>query len=144
MSLPEQDSSTDVLSGRCHCGNAGWRMSGDPGPVTACNCTLCRRYGALWAYDYEHERIAIDGDTRIYTRVGKADPALEIHFCPTCACVVCWRGLRLHEGGRRRMAVNVRLADPDAVAHLPIDHFDGLDSFDDLPPDGRCVRHMWF
>ena len=31
------------------------------------------------------------------------------------------------------MAVNVRLSDPDAVGHLPIDHFDGLDKFDDLP-----------
>ena len=38
----------------------------------------------------------------------------------------------------------LRLAPPDAVAHLMIDHFDGLDSFDDLPSDGRCVREMWF
>jgi hypothetical protein len=36
--------------------------------------------------------------------------------------------------GRRRMAVNLRQAPPEAVAHLPIDHFDGLDSFEDLPP----------
>ena len=48
------------------------------------------------------------------------------------------------EQGRRRMAVNVRLAPPEAVADLPIDRFDGLDSFEDLPGDGRCVRDMWF
>jgi hypothetical protein len=30
------------------------------------------------------------------------------------------------------------------VAHLPIDDFDGLDTFDDLPRDGRCVGHLWF
>jgi len=30
------------------------------------------------------------------------------------------------------------------VADLLIDHFDGLDTFDDLPQDGRCVRDMWF
>lgn len=132
------------LSGRCHCGRTGWTLDGDPGPVTACNCSLCRRYGALWAYDHEHERIAFVGATRCYTRVGKADPSLEIHFCPECACVVGWRGLRLESDGRRRIAVNVRLADPDAVAHLPIDRFDGLDSFDDLPSDGRCVRDLWF
>ncbi|HEX6610462.1 MAG TPA: GFA family protein, partial [Hyphomicrobiaceae bacterium] len=41
--------------------------------------------------------------------------------------------------------VNLRLAeDPAAIAALPIDHFDGLDTFDDLPRDGRCVSHMWF
>lgn len=119
-------------------------MDGDPGPVTACNCTLCRRYGALWAYDYENERIAIAGVTTVNTRPGKADPALEMRFCPTCGCVICWRGLRLDEGGRRRMAVNVRLAEPEAVAHLPIDHFDGLDTFDDLPRSGKCVRDLWF
>ena len=46
--------------------------------------------------------------------------------------------------GRRRMAVNLRLAEPHAVVELPIDHFDGLDAFDDLPRDGRCVRDLWF
>lgn len=136
--------SEQTLSGSCHCGDTGWTLSGDPGSITACNCTLCRRYGALWAYDYENERIALIGATRVYTRRGKPDPALEIHFCPTCGCVAHWRGLKVDEAGRRRVAVNVRLAPPDAVAHLAIDHFDGLDSFDDLPGDGRCVREMWF
>lgn len=132
-----------IVYGHCHCGDTGWTLHGDPGPVTACNCTLCRRYGALWAYDYEGERIALTGETRTYTRPGKADPALEIHFCPRCASVVAWRGLRLEEDGRRRIAVNVRLTNPEAVGHLPIDHFDGFDSFDDLPPSGKCVADLW-
>jgi hypothetical protein len=42
------------------------------------------------------------------------------------------------------MAVNVRLAPPDSVQDLAIDHFDGLDSFEDLPSTGRCVRDLWF
>ena len=133
-----------ALEGSCLCGDAGWTLAGDPGSITACNCTLCRRYGALWAYDYEGERIALTGATRTFTRVGKADPALEIHFCPTCGCLLAWRGLRLQADGRRRMAVNIRLADPDAVAELAIDRFDGLGSFGDLPSDGRAVRDMWF
>lgn len=133
-----------TLAGSCHCGDTGWTLSGDPGSITACNCTLCRRYGALWAYDYENERISVIGPTHVYTRRGKPDPSLEIHFCQTCGCVTHWRGMEVDEAGRRRIAVNVRLAPPDAVAHLAIDHFDGLDSFDDLPSDGRCVREMWF
>ena len=132
-----------LLSGACHCGQAGWRLEGGPGSITACNCTLCRRYGALWAYDYEDERIRLSGVFSSYCRAGKANPALEVLFCPACACVLAWRGLRLEPDGRRRMAVNVRLADPEAVAHLQIDHFDGLDSFEDLPPQGRCVRDLW-
>ncbi len=132
-----------MLEGSCHCGAAGWTLTGDPGPVTACNCTLCHRYGALWAYDFEGERVQVRGPTASYRRPGKADPALEILFCPTGAAVVAWRGLRLEEDGRRRMAVNVRLTELDAVGHLPIDHFDGLDTFEDLPSDGHTVRDLW-
>lgn len=132
-----------VLKGQCHCGACGWTLIGDPGPITACNCTLCCRYGALWAYDFENERITLSGPTKTYRRLGKADPALEIHFCPDCGGVVAWRGLRLEEDGKRRLAINVRLTDSENVADLPIDHFDGKDTFEDLPRDGRCVRDLW-
>ncbi|TJW15142.1 MAG: GFA family protein, partial [Mesorhizobium sp.] len=50
-----------MLKGTCHCGAAHWTLEGDPGSITACNCTLCRRYGTLWAYDYVDERIRIAG-----------------------------------------------------------------------------------
>jgi hypothetical protein len=133
-----------MLMGSCHCGGTCWTLEGDPGPATACNCTLCRRYGALWAYDYEGERIRLSGPTTAYSRANTSNPVLEIRFCPNCGCVLCWRGLRLDGDGRRRMAVNLRLASPEAVADLPIDHFDGLCTFDDLPRDHRCVRDMWF
>ncbi|HUD29252.1 MAG TPA: GFA family protein [Novosphingobium sp.] len=132
------------ITGECHCSACRWTFNGDPGPATACNCTLCRRYGALWAYDYEGERIAVLGTPAAYRRRGKDAPSLEILFCPTCAGVLAWRGLRLDGEGRRRMAVNLRLAPPEAVAGLPIDHFDGLGSFEDHPRDGRCVRDLWF
>ena len=41
-------------------------------------------------------------------------------------------------------AVNLRLAEPEVVAPIPIDHFDGLEKFEDLPRDGRCVSDYWF
>jgi hypothetical protein len=135
---------TLMLIGSCHCGKAGWTLDGDPGSITACNCTLCRRYGALWAYDYEGERITVTGQTAAYRRTGEKRPSLEILFCPTCACVLSWRGLRLENDGRRRIAVNLRLAPPDLVCDLPIDHFDGLITFEDLPSNGVCVRDLWF
>jgi len=46
--------------------------------------------------------------------------------------------------GRRWTAVNLRLTEPDPIADLPIDHFDGLNTFGDLPRDGRRVKDMWF
>jgi hypothetical protein len=131
-----------MLTGTCHCGNTGWTFDGMPESATSCNCTLCRRYGTLWIYDYEGERIAVSGPASVYTRADEASPSLEIRFCSSC--VICWRGLHLEADGRRRIAVNVRLSEPGPVAHLPIDHFDGLDKFADLPRDGRCVSDMWF
>ena len=132
-----------MIEGTCLCCNAKWTLEGDPGSITACNCTLCRRYGTLWAYDYEGERITVAGKTTSYVRADEKNPSLEILFCPTCAGVVAWRSLHLDDRGRRRMAVNLRLAPPELVADLPIDHFDGLDTFEDLPSDGRCVRDLW-
>jgi hypothetical protein len=130
-----------MIRGSCLCGAVRWQFEGRPDGATACNCTACRRYGVLWAYDYDDEGIKVSGPTQAYVR-GKA---LGFHFCPTCGCVAFWRGLQRDEQGRLRIAVNLRLAeDPQAVAQIPIDHFDGLDTFDDLPRDGRCVSDYWF
>lgn len=119
---------------------ASWTYGVPLESATACNCTICRRYGALWAYDWEGYGIQIAGDTAEYTR-GRM---IGFRFCPKCACVVCWRALNEDPDGRRRIAVNLRLAEPAAVADLPIDHFDGLHTFDDLPRDGRRVKDLWF
>lgn len=129
-----------MIEGTCLCGAVRWTFEGLPDGATACNCTACRRYGVLWAYDHEDEGIRVAGTTQAYVR----GQALEFHFCPRCGCVVFWRGLRLDAEGRRRIAVNLRLAEPGAVAAIPIDHFDGLDTFEDLPRDGRCVADYWF
>ena len=129
-----------ILEGSCLCGAVHWKFQGLPEAATACNCTACRRYGVLWAYDYEDEGIKVSGKTLAYVR-GKA---LEFHFCPVCGCVAFWRAQQKGPEGRRRIAVNLRLAEPDAVAQVPIDHFDGLNAFEDLPRDGRCVADYWF
>jgi hypothetical protein len=129
-----------MIQGSCLCGAVQWQFDGMPEGATACNCTACRRYGVLWAYDYEGERITVSGPAQAYIR-GRA---LSFNFCPSCGCVAFWRSLTTAEDGRRRIAVNLRLTDPDAVAQIPIDHFDGLDTFEDLPRDGRCVADYWF
>ena len=125
-----------MLKGQCLCGAVHWEFDRAPEGATVCNCTACRRYGALWIYGHEGDDVRVNGPTTPFVR-GKA---LSFNFCPACGCVTHWLALRLEEDGRRRMAVNARLAEPQAVAHLPIDHFDGFDSFEDLPRSGRCVR----
>jgi len=129
-----------MIEGSCHCGGVRWTFEGVPEAATACNCTVCRRYGALWGYDYDGEGIHVSGPTHAYTR----GDSIGFHFCQACGCVAWWRALAAQPDGRRRIAVNLRLAEPDAVADIPIEHFDGLDTFEDLGRDGRCVSDMWF
>jgi len=129
-----------MLEGSCLCGAVRWQFAGQPDGATACNCTACRRYGVLWAYGYEDEGIKVSGKTQPFAR---AD-ALEFHFFSICGCMAFWRGQQVDAQGRRRIAVNLRLAEPEAVARIPIDHFDGLNTFEELPRDGRCVVDYWF
>jgi hypothetical protein len=130
-----------MIEGACHCGAVRWSFDGVPEAATACNCTICRRYGVLWAYDYQDERIRVSGPTRAYSRGSRS---IGFHFCPDCGCVAYWRATNADKEGRRRIAVNLRLAEPDDVAGIVMDHFDGLGTFTDLPRDGRCVADMWF
>jgi hypothetical protein len=130
-----------IIEGSCHCGRVRWRFNGTPDGATACNCTVCRRYGALWIYGYEGHEITVSGPTKAYWR---NERHLDFNFCPECGCVVSWTGNYRGKDGRRRIAVNIRLAEPEAVASIPIDHFDGFDTFEDLPRDGRKVSDYWF
>ena len=132
----------DEIKGSCHCGALRWKFRGMPADATLCNCTVCRRYGALWAYDYEGEGISVDGPSKAYLRQGGS---ISFHFCASCGAVAWWRGRETGTDGRRRMAVNLRLAEtPDAVADVPLLLFDGYESFEDITPDGRRVRDVTF
>jgi len=39
-----------TLSGSCHCGAVVVNVARRPRQLTDCNCSICRRYGTLWAY----------------------------------------------------------------------------------------------
>lgn len=128
------------LTGTCHCGAVSWRFTGAPDHATACNCTVCRRYGVLWAYGTEGDTVHTTGPTAAYARDEKS---LSFHFCATCGCVAFWRSNTDPEDARR-IAVNLRLADPDTVASIPVRHLDGLDSWTAVDRPARTVGDLWF
>lgn len=136
---------SEVTTGRCLCGAVDWRFEGEIAGATICNCTACRRYGVLWAYGHDGIDVhvmAAPGQITAYKRGDKSP--LTFNFCKTCGNLVSWRGIGADEEGKTRLAVNLRLAEPEAVAKIPLDRFDGLVSFDDLPRDGRCVADVLF
>ena len=127
-----------MIEGACLCGTVRWQFDDQCDGATACHCTACRRDGAFWADDHEDEGIRVIGETRAFAR----GTALAFLFCPACGCLVVWRARGTDTAGRRRIAVNLRLAEPAAVARIPMDRFDGLDAFEDLPRNGRCVADL--
>ena len=129
-----------MIQGSCLCSAVQWRLEEMPTNATACNCTACRRYGVLWGYSFEGNGVVVSGETKCYVR-GKF---LEFHFCSECGCITFWRGKQLDDEDRRRLAVNLRLAEPESVADIPIIRLDGVNTFKKISSDGRCVTDYWF
>ena len=104
----------------CHCGAVRIAIPRAPERVTDCNCSICRRYGTLWAYYKAREVEVLSGETDIYTW-GVGD--LEFHRCRTCGCVTHWAAA--DKTADRRMGVNARLLAPEVLAAARIEIYDG-------------------
>ena len=135
---------TSTTSGSCHCGAIHWEFRGEIPDATICNCTACRRYGVLWAYGYVGEEITVTAPKDGLSRYIWGERTISFNFCKSCGNVVSWQSLKPGKDDRIRIAVNLRLAEPEAVAKIPLQRFEGLHSWQDLPRDGRTVGDMWF
>ena len=128
-----------MIKGSCHCGLVNWEFDSTPNSATVCNCTVCRRYGVLWAYGKEGMDVRVSGHTARYM----PGEHIGFHFCNSCGCVAYWRSINPDNDGIRRIAVNLRLAEITSISDIQIRRFDGLTSFKSLPDDGRCVVDLW-
>jgi hypothetical protein len=103
----------------CHCGAVRLTIDSAPLEVTDCNCSICRRYGVLWAY-YQPEQVRINGGvTDVYMW---DDKSIEFHRCRICGCVTHWAAV---DKGINRMGINARLMEPAVLAHARVRHLDG-------------------
>jgi hypothetical protein len=107
-----------MIEASCHCGAVRYEVEAAPEAVTSCACSICRRYGTLWAY-YSPKQVRAAGATDIYLSGGTA---LECQRCKLCGSVTHWASLdKPHD----RMGVNARLMDPAIVAAAKLRHIDG-------------------
>lgn len=114
------------ITGSCHCGDVSWELSVDPEWATECNCSYCRRIGALWAHA-DIETVTITASKRATFQYIQGAETLAMHICGTCGNVTHWKSLNPEEEGV--MAVNLRLADPFVLQYLDVRHFDGAETF---------------
>ena len=112
--------STDV-SASCHCGSVRLEVDTPPSEVTECNCSICRRYGVLWAY-YPPDQVRMsspDPPTNVYMWGSRS---IEFHRCRNCGCVSHWIAM---DPGVDVMGVNARLMDPEVLADARVYHSEG-------------------
>lgn len=97
----------------CHCGSVRFTVDVAPAEVNACECSVCWRYGALWAY-YDEPRVTFPADsdsTDTYIDMCN-EHRLEFHRCSFCGCVTHWRAL---DGSQPRIGVNALMMPPDLI-----------------------------
>jgi hypothetical protein len=110
-----------TIEASCHCGAVHLEIKTPPETVTECNCSICRRYGVLWAY-YPPEQVQIiptRGATDTYMW---DDRSIEFHRCKACGCVTHWAAV---DTTVARMGVNARLMDPNVLAAARVRRLDG-------------------
>jgi hypothetical protein len=94
--------------------------------LTNCNCSICRRYGTLWAY-YKAADVRIvckPGATESYLRGRKA---LEFVRCATCGCVTNWKRIRPRK--ENYIGVNTRNFELSHLGDVRIRLLDGADTW---------------
>jgi len=110
-----------MIEASCHCGAVKLTIAAPLAEVTECNCSICRRYGVLWAY-YSPTQVSFapgNGPTDLYMW---DDRSIEFHRCRTCGCVTHWAAV---DPNRDRMGINARLVDLAVLTKARVRHLDG-------------------
>jgi hypothetical protein len=104
--------------GSCHCGAIAVIIEDEPAAATECNCSICRRTGALWTY-HPPDRVKVIGLGVGYVH---GDAMLTLWHCAICGVITHWTP---RDPAYERMGVNLRLFEPVMWTALPRQHVDG-------------------
>lgn len=111
---PSQDPATGSgtpLVASCHCKRIQIQLPSIPESMNECHCTVCYKYGAMWAYYKRFEvTVNVAEDTKIeqYVREdGKGN--VSFNRCAHCGCMTHWWGIGEFAGPEVKTGVNCRL-----------------------------------
>ncbi|KAJ0106822.1 glutathione-dependent formaldehyde-activating gfa [Diaporthe amygdali] len=114
---PPESPHPSSLTATCHCGRINVEMPSLPAKINECRCSVCYRYGALWAYFHlddvnvivnvqasrpapkdspaRREPLISKGENedsnclQLYVRTD-GDGDIGFHFCGNCGCLTHW------------------------------------------------------
>ena len=111
-----------MLIATCHCGAVRLQIPRKPRTLTDCNCSICRRYGTLWAY-YKASAVRVVSRRGATTSYRWGDKTIDFVRCNTCGCVTHWRGIRKRPNSF--VGVNASNLDAEAIRSVRVRKFDG-------------------
>jgi len=115
-----------MLTATCHCGAVRIEVPRKPRRLTNCNCSICRRYGALWAY-YPGQEVRVVGAPGATTEYCWGDKSLKFVRCSTCGCITHWERVRPTQSSR--VGVNARNFEPDSLGPVRIRRLEGASTW---------------
>jgi hypothetical protein len=111
-----------LIEASCHCGAVRLTAPAAPESVTECNCSICRRLGARWAY-FTQGRVRVRSAPGALKAYVWGDRTIEFYHCTHCGCPTHYESVDKAPGAR--LAINARCLDPDQVAGVRVRFFDG-------------------
>ena len=115
-----------MLKGSCHCGAIQIEVPRPPQALIDCNCSICRRNGALWAL-YQIGAVRVIGSPQDTSEYIWGTKTIKTVWCRHCGCVTHWEPLQPEPDGK--LGVNIRNFDPSVVASVRVRRFDGADTW---------------
>ena len=112
-----------MFRSECHCGNLKLVAAEKPASMTRCNCSICNRIGALWAY-YDSEKVEIITGEKPEKTYSWGKKTITYHRCDGCGCTTHYTATE--KDGSELVAINCRMAPLSEISNIPIRDFDGL------------------
>ena len=115
-----------MIQATCHCGAITLKVRRKPRDITDCNCSLCRRYGVLWAY-YPAAEVEIRAQRAVRSSYLWGPKATRFVRCRHCGCITHWE--KTGRAAKPRIGVNARNFPADVLKKLRVRHLDGADTW---------------
>ena len=115
-----------MLTSSCHCGVVKIEIDRQPRSLTQCTCSICHRYGALWAY-CTRKTARVLSSRRPTTAYSWGDMTIEFHHCDACGCLTHYESVE--KSPDSRIAINARMLPRAEISGIRIRTFDGADTW---------------
>lgn len=115
-----------MLYASCHCGAVRLEIDEKPASLTECNCSICHRSGAKWAY-YTRRQARVLSSRQLMSDYLWNDRLIELYHCKNCGCITHYESVEKNPDSR--LAVNARMLPPEEITGIRVRKFDGADTW---------------